>query len=205
MKTIFKRLSILTVLVLLFNSCTKDSIPSTPCTPIACLNGGTSRADCGCDCPQGFTGTNCGTQLTPVQIKITKIRVKKFPNLKPNGSNWDVVSLPGWERPDIFPALFPFQGTSVLFAGTPINDSFSYGNDTFDFIPTSPIVITQLNQQFTLILYDDDSTILNPNSFETMGGFNFYIYNSSGGFPTTMSLNSTTSSYGFELTLSYVW
>ena len=202
MKTIFKRLSILTVLVLLFNSCTKDSIPSTACTPIPCLNGGTSRADCGCDCPQGFTGTNCGTQVTPSQIRITKIRVKKFPNLKPNGSNWDTFVLPGYEKPDIFPALFPFQGTSVLFAGTPINDSFSYGNDSFDFTPTTPIVITQINQQYTLILYDDDGSTITP---ETMGGFNFYIYNSSGGFPTVMSLNSPTSSYGFELTLSYVW
>lgn len=33
MKTIFKRLAVLTVLVLLFNSCTKDSIPSD--TPVA--------------------------------------------------------------------------------------------------------------------------------------------------------------------------
>lgn len=202
MKTIIKRLSVLTVLVLLFNSCTKDSIPSNACTPIACLNGGTSRADCGCDCPQGFTGTNCGTQLTPTQIKITKIRVKKFPNLKPNGSNWDTFVLPGFEKPDIFPALFPFQGTSVLFAGTPINDSFSYGNDSFDFTPTTPIVITQINQQYTLILYDDDGSTITP---ETMGGFNFYIYNSSGGFPNIISLNNPTSSYGFELTLSYVW
>ena len=110
--------------------------------------------------------------------------------------------MPGYEKPDIFPALFPFQGTSVLFAGTPINDSFSYGNDSFDFTPTTPIVITQINQQYTLILYDDDGSTITP---ETMGGFNFYIYNSSGGFPTVMSLNSPTSSYGFELTLSYVW
>jgi hypothetical protein len=38
-----------------------------------------------------------------------------------------------------------------------------------------------------------------------MGGFNFYIYSSTGGFPTTMALNSPTSDYGFELTLSYTW
>jgi hypothetical protein len=203
MKTIFKKLS-LVIVVMLFVSCSSDS-GDTPCTPIACLNGGTSTADCGCDCPEGFTGSNCSTQITPTQIKITKIRVKKFPNLRPNGSNWDVFALPGWERPDIFPALFPFQGTSVLFVGTPISDSFSYGNDSFDFIPTTPIVITQINQQFTLILYDDDSTTINPNSSEQMGGFNFYIYDSSGGFPTTLPINNSTSSYGFELTLSYVW
>jgi hypothetical protein len=202
-----KKLLKITAFVLLtlnFLGCSSDSSDDS-CTPIACLNNGISNSNCGCDCPQGFTSANCSTQITPTQIKITKIRVKKFPNLKPNGSNWDVIALPGWERPDIFPALLQSQSTSLLFAGIPINDSFSYGNDTFDFTPATPIVITQVNQQFTLILYDDDSTTLNPNSFETMGGFNFYIYNSNGGFPTTIALNNSTSDYGFELTLSYVW
>ena len=202
MKNCIKGLSMLFIIALFFG-CSNDN-SEDPCTPIICLNGGTSNANCGCDCTQGFTGANCETQITPTKIKITKIRVKKFPNLKPNGSNWDAFVFPGYERPDIFPALFPFQGTSVLYAGTPINDSFSYGNDTFDFTPTTPIEITQISQQFTLLLCDDDST-LNPNEFEFMGGFNFYIYNSSGGFPTTMPLNNTTSGYGFELTLSYVW
>lgn len=203
MKIIISKI-LVTLLVFFLFSCSSDS-GDTPCVPISCLNGGTSKPECGCNCPQGFTGSNCSTQIAPTKITITKIRVKKFPNLKPNGSNWDIVALPGWERPDIFPALFPFQGTPALFVGTRINDSFSYGNDTFDFTPTTPIVITQISQQYTLVLYDDDSTIINPNSPELMGGFNFYIYSSTGGFPTTMALNSTTSDYGFELTLSYVW
>ena len=206
MKTFLKRVSILVVGVLVLSCSSDSSDSSTPtCTPIACLNGGTSRPDCGCNCAIGFTGSNCSTQITPSSIKITKIRVKKFPNLNTNGNNWDSFALPGWERPDIFPALFPFQGTSVLFAGTPIDDSFSYGNDTFDFIPTTPIVITQISQQFTLLLIDDDSTTINPNTFETMGGFNFYLYDSTGGFPTIITLSNATSPYKFELTVSYVW
>ncbi|MEY3501613.1 MAG: hypothetical protein RL308_3286 [Bacteroidota bacterium] len=187
------------LIIALFFGCSEED-SSSSCIPITCLNGGTSTLDCGCNCPIGFTGSNCSTQVIPTQVKITKIRVKKFPNLKPNGSNWDTFVLPGYEKPDIFPVLFTFQGT-VLFAGTPIKDSFSYGNDAFDFIPSTPIVITQLTQMYTLILYDDDVN----NSFETMGGINFYIYSSTGGFPTTIPLNNPTSDYGFELTLSYVW
>ena len=203
MKTIIPKLLVL-LLVIFLSSCSSDS--PTPCVPISCLNGGTSTPDCGCNCPQGYTGSDCSTQITPTKITITKIRVKKFPNLKPNGSNWDTFVSAGYEKPDIFPALFPFEGTSVIYMGTPIiNDSFSYGVDTFDFMPTTPIVITQISQQYILVLYDDDSTIINPNSSELMGGFNFYIYSSTGGFPTTMDLKSPTSDYGFELTLSYVW
>jgi hypothetical protein len=204
MKTVLSRLSVLIIAFLFFN-CSSDS-GDTPCVPITCLNGGTSTPECSCNCTQGYTGSDCSTQITPAKITITKIRVKKFPNLKPNGSYWDALVLPGYERPDIFPALFPYQGTPLLYMGTPIiNDSFSYGNDTFDFIPTIPIVITQISQQYTLVLFDDDSTIINPNSSELMGGFNFYIYSSTGGFPTTMALNSPTSDHGFELTLSYAW
>ena len=201
MKTVLSRLSVLIIAFLFFN-CSSDS-GDTPCVPITCLNGGTSTPECGCNCPQGYSGSDCSTQITPTKITITKIRVKKFPNLNTNINYWDTFVLPGYERPDIFPVLL--QASAALYAGTTINDSFSYGNDTFDFIPTTPIEITQISQQFTLRLYDDDSTTLNPNSFEQMGGFTFYIYNSTGGFPTTMPLNSPTSYYGFELTLSYTW
>lgn len=197
-----KLIAFLVVLMLNIN-CSSDSNETAACTPIPCLNGGTSNANCGCDCPQGFTGANCSTQIAPTKIRITKIRVKKFPNLNTNGNNWDSFVLPGYERPDIFPVLL--LSPTVIYAGTPINDSFSYGNDTFDFTPNTPIEITQISQQYTLRLYDDDSTTLNPNTFEQMGGFTFYIYNSTSGFPTVLPVTTSTSSYGFELTLSYVW
>lgn len=185
-------------------SCSSDSGSvggSTPCVPITCLNGGVSTPTCGCTCPQGYSGANCSTQITPSKITITKIRVKKFPNLTPSGNNWDSFVLAGYERPDIFPVLATFDGTTILFSGTPISDSFSYGNDTFDFIPTTPINITNITNQYKLLLYDEDSN----NTFELMGGFNIYLYNSSGGFPTTIAISNPTSLYGFELTVSYTW
>lgn len=203
MKIILKRLLILFIGFAII-SCSSDSGSgggSTPCVPITCLNGGVSTPSCGCTCPQGYSGANCSTQITPSKITITKIRVKKFPNLTPSGNNWDSFALAGYERPDIFPVLATFDGTTILFSGTPISDSFSYGNDTFDFIPTTPINITNITNQYKLLLYDEDSN----NTFELMGGFNIYLYNSSGGFPTTIAISNPTSLYGFELTVSYTW
>lgn len=203
MKIILKSLTFLTLIVFII-SCSSDSASgggTTPCVPITCLNGGISTPSCGCTCPQGYSGANCSTQITPSKITITKIRVKKFPNLTPSGNNWDSFVLAGYERPDIFPVLATFDGTTILFSGTPISDSFSYGNDTFDFIPTAPINITNITNQYKLLLYDEDSN----NTFELMGGFNIYLYNSSGGFPTTIAISNPTSLYGFELTVSYTW
>lgn len=205
MKFILKSLTFL-LLIGLSISCSSDSdsLPNvvTPkCTPIPCLNGGVSTPNCGCTCPQGYSGANCSTQITPSKITITKIRVKKFPNLKPNGNNWDSFVLPGYERPDIFPVLATFDGSTILFSGTPINDAFSYGNDTFDFIPTTPITINNVTNQYKLVLYDEDTN----NTFELMGGYNVNLYDSTGGFPTIIAVSNTTSLYGFELTVSYTW
>ena len=186
-------------------SCSSDSgAGSTPCAPLTCLNGGVSTPDCGCSCPQGYSGANCSTQITPRKITITKIRVKKFPNLKSNGNYWDSAVLPGYERPDIFPALYTSNGTIVLFAGTIKNDSWSYGNDSFDFIPNSPIEITNLNDMYTIALWDDD-TVINIINQEIMGYIDFKIYDATGGFPTTIVVSNTSSLVGFELTVSYTW
>ena len=202
MKNLFKKIILLGIAIIMFG-CSKDDTPtSTPCVPITCLNGGVSTPNCGCTCPTGYTGNNCGTQITPSKIIITKIRVKKFPNFRTNGSNWDSFALAGWERPDIFPVLFNSSGTTVLYLGTPtISDSFSYGNDTFDFIPTTPIQITNPTSSFILCLYDEDSS----TTQEEMGRINLPLYTSTGGFPTTITFGQSTDIVRFELTVSYVW
>lgn len=182
--------------------CSKDDTPtSKPCVPITCLNGGISTPDCGCSCPTGYTGENCGTQVTPTKIIITKIRVTKFPNLKTDGSYWDSWAVNPFTRPDIFPALFNSAGT-VLYMGTPVlQDSFSYGTDTFDFIPTTPIQIINTTDSYNLYLFDEDSS----TAQEIMGGFNLHLYTSTTGFPTKITFGQSTDIVRFELTVSYVW
>lgn len=186
------------LIIALFFGCSKDDSSSTPaCTPIACLNGGVSTPDCGCDCPQGYTGSNCGTQVTPLQILITKIKVTAFPSTTTNGNLWDQGAIGNFVRPDIFPYLT--IGSTALLQGTAVQDAVN--TSVYTWTPTTPVVLTQsqINSQFSLSLYDEDSL---TNEF--MGGWDFYIYNSAGGFPTTKTVGAA-GPVTFELTLSYVW
>lgn len=187
LKSIMKKLLFSSVLVLMmsvtFFSCSSDSNSPTPVP-----------------CSQGYTGINCSTQIQPSKIKITKIRVTSFPNLTPGGNNWDAFAAPGWENPDIFPVLFTDNGTIGLYSGLPKSDVYSNGNDVYDFIPASPIVITDVTKQLTLNLYDEDN-----GSIEFMGGWNFYPYSSTGGFPTLLNIGFGSGTVKYQLTLTYEW
>lgn len=201
MKNNYSKFLLSFILFTIILGCSTDSTTDPICTPIICLNGGTSTVDCGCNCPTGYTGDNCGIQVTPTKILIEKIVVVKFPNFRTDGSNWDGGSLLGFEKPDIFPVLFD-SSNQVIFAGTPKQDCFSTGNDSFNFFPSSPIQITNLSSPLSLILFDEDSS----TNQELMGGFqNILLYSSTGGFPPTITIGNSSNSFIFRLDLSYVW
>ncbi len=197
MKTIFKKLSVIIVVVMLSVSCSSDS-GDTPCTPIACLNGGTSTADCGCDCPQGFTGSNCSTQITPTQVKITSIRVTKFPDATPNGNWWDTT--PSNSDADIFLTIENINNTTIWTSPTYYTDATGIGTLSYNFVPTTPIIITNFTSGYYMNIWDKDTL-----SSEFIDLVLFNPYNSSGGFPTTKTFTNSTSTFSFQLTLEYVW
>jgi hypothetical protein len=208
MKTIFKRLFVISICVLFLFSCTNDSITETPCTPIICLNGGTSNASCGCDCPQGFSGTNCSTQLLPTTIKITKIKVKYFPNT--DGSNFWDISLPSAVNasPDIYVTLQNSNNVELFNSPTYFSNVISNGTNTWDFIPSAPISISFIYfNSLKIRLYDFDGAVSNVNDGvdDLMTSSIFNIYNSTGGFPATLNLLDPNTPIGYELTLQYVW
>ncbi len=193
-----KKLIALLVILILNINCSSDSNDKAACTPIPCLNGGTSNSNCGCDCPQGFSGANCGTQITPILIKITQVKVLDFPMTDSNGNQWDQFAAGNFVRPDIYPILS--LGSTILFNLTAYQDAVNTNTYTWTLSQPVSLTLSQFTSQLTLKLYDEDT-----GSDMEMGGYNFNIYNSTGGFPTSKIISTTSSPYKFELTLSYVW
>ena len=54
------------VMLLFFTACPDDDIGNS-CIDVICQNGGTVQPDCICQCPEGFTGNDCSTQLNPCE------------------------------------------------------------------------------------------------------------------------------------------
>lgn len=206
MKTIFSNFVVI-LFFSIFLGCSSDSkTSSTPCIPITCFNGGTSTPNCGCTCPQGYTGSNCQTQVQPTKITITKIRVTSFPNTTSSGATWD-SSFPNAANifADIRVSLKDGNLNEIYGSGYYAN-VLSNGTNYYDFTPATPINITYVNSFFTLDLLDYDAASSNAifTSDEFMATSFFNIYTATGGFPTTLTLVGS-STFRAELTLSYTW
>jgi hypothetical protein len=172
--------------VAFFNSCSKPD----PCENISCLNGGYC-ANGECVCPQGYRGPDCSQQITPTKIRITKIEVTRFPATD-NGAGWDLTS-----GPDISPRIL--LGNTIIWNGPNYYENATQGL-VYSFTPSSAIELTNVNSQYSIDLYDYDTT----SSSDFMGGIYFYPYSSTNKFPTVRTIDAG-GTVAFKLYLSYVW
>ena len=177
--------ALFTTLFFVLNSCKKD-----PCKDTVCYNGGYCD-DGTCICPQGYTGSDCNTQLTPTRIKINSIKITKFPQYD-GSSNWDFS-----DGPDIYITM-SLDGTVIheqpsMFEDASVTTSYLYE-------PTSPIVLTNIGAQYSIRLYDYDDGL----GDDYMGGILFYPYSSTSGFPTTLYIDAG-ENVAFEFSVSYEW
>lgn len=196
MKTIFKRLSVIVVLVLFF-SCSSDS-GDTPCVPISCLNGGTSRADCGCDCPQGYSGTNCSTLVQPSKVIITKVVVKSFPNTNSQGLLWDLIN-----NADIYIKIN--SGTTVIYDHPSfLSDALGGSILNYEFSLNPNLQITNVNSPLIVSLWDYDLADNPSNPDDNIASAAFFPFNGDS-FPSVVTKNDPTSPTTFDIYLSYVW
>jgi hypothetical protein len=205
MKTIFSRITALLLFFFLIG-CASDTL--VPCVPITCKNGGVSTSNCGCTCPQGYTGSDCSFQVTPTKITITKITVTAFSNYTNSSFNWD-ATLPTAANalPDIYFKIVNSVGGDFYVSPTYFKNAMSDGTRTFDFVPTTPLEITNPLSIYTFQLYDYDSadSNLNDGVDDLMASKVFSAYSMSGGFPTTLTITDSSIPLSFKLTLSYTW
>ena len=154
--------------VLVSGGCKKKK-ETDPCEGKTCLNGGICN-DGTCACPTGFTGTDCGTQITPTKISIDSIRVTKFPALD-GTSTWDGSTFEN-PKPDIY-AVVKAVGSSTELMHTQFIDNVDAQPYMLAVFPKD---FTDIVQQYTIELYDDDTT----TGDDLMGSIDFSLYSSTG-------------------------
>ena len=203
-----KKIIVLLFVLVLNLNCSSDASAPVACTPIPCLNNGISNANCGCDCPEGYTGTNCSTQMLPTTIKITNIKVKYFPNLD-NGNYWDVsVPVAANASPDIYVTLENSNNLELFNSPTYFENVLSDGTSTWNFTPSTPISVSFIYfNSLKIKLYDFDGAVSNFNDGidDIMASSSFNIYSATGGFPAKVTLLDSSTPIGYELTLQYTW
>ena len=126
-----------------------------------------------------------------------------FPNM--NGVNyWDA----GVGLPDISVLMGRLASPSptVIWSATEYYPNVtSTGSNFFDFVPATPIQITQVTIPHVVELIDYDGADTLPSPDDSMGVIAFYPYVSANGFPTIIIVNDNSIPLRFELTVSYQW
>jgi hypothetical protein len=184
---VFFQILFLSFSLVLISSCKKDD----PCEQISCLNGGTC-VNGSCDCPQGFSGPDCSNQVTPSSMRITNIKVTRFPPTDSNGGGWDFSS-----GGDIYVTM-SYNNSNIY--SHPSHYENANTNFTYDFAPNTNLNITNPTNKYVVSVFDYDS--LDADDF--MGGIEFTPYSSLNGFPTQINLDAG-GTVAFQLTVEYTF
>lgn len=185
-------------------SCSSEDDSVKGCTPIECLNGGTPittiAEDCGCNCPEGYSGTDCSSQITPSSITILRVNVKKFPMVDEDGDVWDQFAVGSSTNPDL--QLYILNANDeVIYESEALDDIASSGNcdDINYFYPAVQLSGEQISSQLTFALYDEDTADIELMDGWIIGG----LYSSNNGFPDTSLIGECSDNIVFELNLNY--
>lgn len=180
------------------SACSSDENTETPCTPIPCLNNGVSNSDCGCDCPQGYAGSNCSTVVTPSKVIVTKVIVKSFDNLNSNGIGHDFFN-----GADIYIKIN--VGNQVLYDHpTFISNATAGLNTNYEFILSPNLQITSVNTPLIVSLWDYDLGDTPSDADDYMASGAFFPFNGNN-FPPSIIVADPSSGTKFEVFFTYQW
>lgn len=193
---IFKLIA-LSMLTTAYFGCSSDS---DNCETKSCQNGGTF-VNCECECPQGYTGSNCATQVAPSKVIINKAIVKVFPNTD-NGEFWD-VAIPNAEDalPDIY-ITFQDSSLNVIYdSPTFYENALSEGGNFYEFDITPNLEIINYDDPFLVNIWDFDTN----SEDDFMTSFGFFAYNSNNNFPEVITVVSQSNEILVDLEVTYEW
>jgi hypothetical protein len=158
----------------LFFGCQKDL-----CDSVVCLNGGTC-ANGQCNCPTGYTGSDCSIEAMPTSVRINSMTLSNYPMTTTSGGGWDALAGNG---PDVF--LTVNTGTSSnrnsFVSGiynNVLGQSLFYTNGL-------PLTLNDPNNYYTIGVWDEDT-----GAYEFMTGVYFIPNYFKTGFPATITLNT---------------
>lgn len=182
-------------------SCSSEDDSIDECTPIECLNDGIQTVDCRCDCPEGYSGIDCSAKLKPQSIKISKIVVKSFPDRKDNGDWWDTPFFSENNNADIYITIENPDDVIIYEHPTYYEDASGL-SESYPFILDPPLLITNVKDTHSLILYDYDSN----DSDDFISVLLFKPYEETrDGFPTTINVTSPIDTFELDVTVEYSW
>ncbi len=164
-----------------------------PCENLLCLNGG-NCVDGLCDCPTGYGGLQCETELTPTKVLITKIVLTKFPSFDPSGGEWDPDDHTG---PDLYIRIV--KGKTEIYKSTKkIWDVKLNQEYTFD-LSSSPVELTSITSKHKIQLWDFEDY----NNDDFMGEYEFIPFHSGENFPDKYDLGDHWSEVGYTVHVEY--
>lgn len=185
MKKIRQKLSYL-FLTLLLAVC----VSCDPCNKTTCLNGATCDEGT-CLCRRGFIGPTCEEGA----LFVKKIVVKSWPELKPDGANWD-TGYGKYPLPDLW---LRAQYGSRTQQNDPIYNATP--NDKVDLIWGRPLKINNSSTSFRFTLYDFDTT--GGDSVMDHVRINLYQKAQENYFPDRIILQGDRHQAIFEIFLTY--
>lgn len=180
-----KYLSIIFLAAFLSTGCKEFN----PCFNVTCHNGGYC-ANGQCNCPAGYSGSDCREVIPPKRIRVTKVSVNKFPATKANGAGWDMTS-----AADIYIEIL--KDNRVIWKSGTTNNANPNQVYTVDLSNTSTYIESPEREHVIRITDFDKFT-----DSDFMGGIRFIPYGQSlyQAFPSTKTVRSDK---GLDFTLEY--
>jgi hypothetical protein len=164
------------------------------CYNVSCQNGGICINGT-CDCPPGYTGTNCENRQTPISMTINKMELTTYPMANDFGNIWDGGSNSG---PDV--VLTINSGTSSNTFSFVSGETFTDANGSMLTYTTGfPYTLSSLYSFYTIGIWDDDGV----SGYEKMDGFYFEPSSRMGNRPTVFNMTGSNMAVRCYVTWNY--